>query len=126
MKHWNESFEFVQGSGRLAVLQTCSAVMAGLALVLAGSGLAIADDERSTDLLVESCASCHGPEGQSPGAIPPIAGIPREVLADRLAAFKAGTDPDATIMTRIVTGYSQDELAALARYYAQQSKEDGQ
>lgn len=126
MKHWNDSFEFVQSSGRAVVLQTCSAVMAGLVMVLAGSDLAIADDERSTDLLAEGCASCHGPEGQSPGAIPPIAGIPREVLADRLAAFKAGTDPDATIMTRIVAGYSQDALAALARYYAQRQKEDGQ
>lgn len=126
MKHWNDSFEFVRDSSRPAVLQICLAMIAGLVLVLAGSGLAIADDERSTDLLAEGCASCHGPEGQSPGAIPPIAGIPREVLADRLAAFKAGTDPDATIMPRIVAGYSQDELAALARYYTQRQKKDGQ
>lgn len=101
-----------------------SAAMAGLVLALAGSGLARADDERAMNLLAESCASCHGREGRSPGAIPPIAGIPREELAARLATFKAGTDPDATMMTRIVAGYSQDELAALARYYSE-IQEDG-
>lgn len=77
-------------------------------------------------MLAGSCASCHGTEGRSSGAIPPLAGAPQAVLAARLAAFKVGNDPNATIMSRIAAGYSDDELEALARYFANLTAEEEQ
>ncbi|MFC6487045.1 c-type cytochrome [Nitratireductor sp. GCM10026969] len=99
---------------------------AGLGLLLACGFPASATDRDTVSALAAGCASCHGTEGRSPGAIPPLAGTPRAVLAARLSAFKAGDDPDATIMSRIAAGYSDDELEALARYFANLTAEEEQ
>lgn len=92
------------------------AVVIGLALTTAGFMPAVAQD--SIAVLAASCTSCHGTDGRSPGTMPSLAGLPEEVLATSLAAFKAGEDPSATIMSRIASGFSDDELDALARYFA--------
>jgi cytochrome c553 len=40
------------------------------------------------------------------------------VLRAQLRDFKAGKIPNATVMTRISTGYSDEQLDALARYFS--------
>lgn len=75
--------------------------------------------EIDPSVLAGTCANCHGPDGRSPGAIPSIAGIPFEILLAQLQAFKAGSVPGTTVMTRIATGYSDEELEALARYFSE-------
>lgn len=70
-------------------------------------------------VLVASCTNCHGPDGKSSTAIPSIAGQPESRLLQRLQAFKAGTAPEATIMTRLIKGYEDAEIKALARWFAQ-------
>lgn len=99
---------------------------AGLGVLLASAVSAPVMAEEPVSMLAGSCASCHGTEGRSPGAIPPLAGAPQAVMADRLAAFKAGNDPNATIMPRIAAGYSDKELEALARYFANLTAEEEQ
>lgn len=86
-----------------------------LAMGLAGGASA----ETDASVLAGTCANCHGPDGISPGAIPTIAGAPFEVLLAQLRAFKAGEVPGTTVMTRIATGYTDEELEALARYFSQ-------
>ncbi len=41
------------------------------------------------------------------------------MLNAQLAAFKAGEAKDATVMTRLALGYSDEELEALARHFSE-------
>lgn len=93
----------------------------GAAALLLAAGLAPAPTLASEDVsvLAGACANCHGTDGRSPGAIPAIAGQTFERLHERLVAFKAGEAPDATVMTRHATGYTDEELEALARYFSE-------
>ena len=45
--------------------------------------------------------------------------LPAAEIADRMIAFKAGSRP-ATIMDRIAKGFSEDEIRAIAAWYAAQ------
>lgn len=74
-------------------------------------------DEVQVDLLAGTCTTCHGPDGRSPGAIPTIAGKSEQALLESLLAFKSG-DLQGTIMNRHARGYTDEELAALARWFA--------
>jgi cytochrome subunit of sulfide dehydrogenase len=88
------------------------------ALALLATGLACGEDqiERS---LAANCTGCHGPNGNSTGAIPPIAGLERADIADALREFKAGTRP-ATVMQQHAKGYTDRELELLADYFSRQ------
>jgi len=69
-------------------------------------------------LMAASCMNCHGPQGVSPGAMASIAGRTEPEIAQMLIAYRAGTIPGATVMTRIMKGFDDAEITALARYYA--------
>ncbi len=71
-------------------------------------------------VLAATCVSCHGPGGHSGTDIPSIAGQSESRLRARLLAFRNGTAPDATIMTRLMKGYDEAQIAALARWFAQE------
>lgn len=90
-------------------------------MAAAGPSAAEAVDEAA--VLAAPCASCHGPDGRSPGSIPSIAGIPYRVLAAQLSAFKANEVPDTTIMNRLARGYSDAQLDLLARWYSERSRD---
>ena len=49
--------------------------------------------------------------------MPRLAGLPAPRIADSMRAFRAGTRP-GTIMPRIAKGFSDDEIAAIAAWYA--------
>jgi sulfide dehydrogenase cytochrome subunit len=69
--------------------------------------------------LAGACANCHGTDGRSQSAIPPIAGRPEATLLAQLKAFRSDTPPPGTtIMNRLVKGYSDEQLEALAKYFA--------
>jgi cytochrome subunit of sulfide dehydrogenase len=70
-------------------------------------------------LLAATCANCHGTEGRPvPGeAMPRLAGQPQEALAASLRAFRDGSRP-ATVMHQLAKGYSNEEIDALAAYFA--------
>ncbi|SFV13612.1 c-type cytochrome [Pseudoduganella namucuonensis] len=70
--------------------------------------------------LAANCAACHGTNGATLGnALPPLAGQPKETLLASLLAYKAGTR-SATIMTQIAKGYTDEQLAQLAAFFAGQ------
>ena len=73
-------------------------------------------------VLAASCANCHGPDGRSTGGIPTLRGLPEAHLLQRLQAFKAGTAPDATVMTRLAKGYDEEQLKALAQWFSKKGK----
>lgn len=68
--------------------------------------------------LSATCFTCHGTDGRSVGGVPPsLAGQNREYLLQQMLDFKAGKRP-ATIMHQQAKGYTDEELAAIAGYFA--------
>ncbi|QIL81189.1 c-type cytochrome [Diaphorobacter sp. HDW4A] len=95
----------------------------GLALLLAlplGTFAATEARLRAQDvaLLAASCANCHGPDGRSVGEIPSLRGATAAHLQQRMRNFKTGKATDATVMTRLMKGYADDEIDALAQWFA--------
>ncbi|MBF5007687.1 c-type cytochrome [Diaphorobacter caeni] len=69
-------------------------------------------------LIAASCANCHGPDGRSVGEIPSLRGATSAHLQQRMRDFKSGKAADATVMTRLMKGYADDEIDALAQWFA--------
>lgn len=94
-----------------------------LALIsLNGLTSPIAHAQTTVDISIpaNTCLNCHMADADPARAIPPIAGQPEAVLRAQLIAFKSVTPPPhTTIMDRLVSGFDDDELAALAQYFSQ-------
>lgn len=85
-------------------------------LGLAGTAAARPDIEP----IARTCNGCHGLGGVSVGySMPSIGGLPKEYLKRIMKQWKYG-ERSALTMDRIVKGYSDDQLDALAEYFAQQ------
>lgn len=93
-------------------------------LLAAGLGTAQAQDldPATVQVLAGPCANCHGPDGRSPGAIPSIAGLPEDAAVRQMLAFRDDADPSATVMPRLMKGFDEDEIRALARWFAEMPK----
>jgi cytochrome subunit of sulfide dehydrogenase len=80
------------------------------------SGAAMAAIE--IDVLARTCNNCHGVSGVSVGhSMPSIGGLPREYLKTVMKQWKYDERGAAT-MNRIVKGFSDDEIDALAIYFS--------
>lgn len=79
------------------------------------SGGAFAQD--NAPLLAQSCAGCHGQAGEGAGSIATIAGYDRDAFITVWEEFRNNERP-ATIMNRIAPGYSAEDVAVLADYFA--------
>lgn len=73
--------------------------------------------------LAANCAICHGTNGRAVqgSTVAALAGRPSQELVTILSQFRDGTRP-ATIMHQIVKGYTDAEIAAMARYFSRQSR----
>ena len=71
--------------------------------------------------MAANCASCHGTEGHpaAGSTAPKLAGRASSELIQIMAQFREGKKP-ATLMHQISKGYSPEETAAIADYFAQQ------
>lgn len=67
--------------------------------------------------LAVACFGCHGTDGVSRGAIPSLAGRSERLLLLALGEYKSGAS-SGTVMNRIARGYSDEELALLAAWFA--------
>jgi cytochrome subunit of sulfide dehydrogenase len=84
-----------------------------------------------TRTLAASCAQCHGTDGRgsaepasasaaAPSAVNPLralAGIDAATLTAQMRAFQRNERP-ATVMGQIARGYTDAQIADLARYFA--------
>ncbi|WP_328592033.1 c-type cytochrome [Tepidimonas charontis] len=68
-----------------------------------------------------ACANCHGTNGHAQPGMEALAGKDKDELLQKLLDFKSGRKP-ATVMHQLSKGYSDDELRALAAYFAAQKK----
>ncbi len=63
-----------------------------------------------------SCLGCHTVNADD-NPVPPIGALTAEQIVSAMQAFRAGTRP-ATVMDRIAKGFSDEELKAIAQWYA--------
>jgi len=64
-----------------------------------------------------SCSGCHAASEAVETPVPRLAGLPAPRIAEAMRAFRAGTRP-GTIMPRLAKGFSDDEITAIAAWYA--------
>lgn len=105
-------------AGRLAL---AGGLVFGATMLLGSAAWA----EPTPEMLSNTCAGCHGTNWVSAGpAMPTIAGMPAAHIEAMMQQFKkgkteAGSRPE-TIMGRIAKGYSDEEIKAIAGFYAKQ------
>ena len=105
--------------------------MAGL-LAASGASLALAQQPapppsfassnttaKGVQSMAANCAMCHGTQGRAKANSPlaSLAGKPRDEIVQAMAQFKSGQKP-ATVMHQIAKGYTDEEIAAMAAYFA--------
>ena len=92
---------------------------AALAGALVAAAPAWAQDALLARNLAATCANCHGTNGASAGGTASLAGMPSADLVASMQAFKAGTR-SATIMHQLAKGYTDEQIALLAGWFAAQ------
>ncbi len=65
-------------------------------------------------MLADNCMSCHS-GGANNATIPNLTQYPASAIVSQMKAFKDGSRP-ATVMARHAKGYSDEDIAALAKY----------
>ncbi len=75
--------------------------------------------ETSENIAAHSCAGCHGTDGYSLSSMPRIAGLNEKYFLQTMKEYKTDTR-SSTIMGRLAKGYSDDELAGIAKFFAKQ------
>lgn len=100
---------------------TLVAAIAAFAASFAAASLAAAQaaDPQLARNLAATCANCHGTNGGSAGGTASLAGMPSADLVASMQAFKAGTR-SATIMHQLARGYTDEQIALLAGWFAAQ------
>lgn len=73
--------------------------------------------QAGTPFGVAACTGCHPAHAGGPNAIPSLAGRKATEIEDAMRGFRAGERP-ATVMGRIAKGFSDDEIRAIAAWYA--------
>ena len=76
---------------------------------------------RGIAAMASNCAMCHGDEGRpAPGSnVARLAGRPAAATVEAMNAFREGRR-EATVMHQIAKGFSEEEIAAMAEYFARQ------
>lgn len=92
-------------------------------LVVAAGGLglpAAAQDDAATRELAQTCAACHGPEGNSQNpAYPILAGQSWRYIYIELKDFKEGRRKDPQ-MSPMAASLTREQMMALGNYFAAQ------
>ena len=99
----------------------CPVAWAVVLSVVLGSSVAAAEDQAARSLAA-NCTGCHGPAGNSAGAIPTIAGLEKAYIVTAMQEFKAGTR-QATVMHQHAKGYTDQEIEILAEYFSKQKRQ---
>ncbi len=93
-----------------------------LALAATGVARAQAPDPLQVRSWAASCANCHGTNGQAQPGMESLAGVAKDDIVKKMQDFKAGRKP-ATIMHQLSKGYSDEQIEAIAGWFAAQKKQ---
>ena len=99
-----------------SIVWAAAATVAVVCLTMTVGSAVAADGAR----LAEGCSSCHGIEGRGGRAIPSLAGQDEARLREQMHEFAKG-NARSTVMSRLMAGYSDEEIAALAAYFSRVS-----
>ena len=89
--------------------------------LLAAAGLVQAQDAAQVRSWAAACANCHGTDGRAQPGMEALAGANKDDIVKKMLDFKAGRKP-ATIMHQLAKGYSDEQITAIAGYFAAQKK----
>ena len=67
------------------------------------------------------CANCHGTNGQAQPGLASLAGASKDETVQKMKEFKSGARP-ATLMHQLAKGYTDEQIEAIAAYFAAQKK----
>jgi len=68
-------------------------------------------------LWASTCMTCHGSQGRAQPGMVSLAGMNRNDMISKMTDFKTGRRP-ATIMHHIARGFSDQQITAIAGYFA--------
>jgi sulfide dehydrogenase cytochrome subunit len=85
----------------------------------AAQGATGPDPLRAGAYLAANCANCHGTAGQATSALPGLAGMPREGFIQAMKDYREGRR-NPTIMHQLAKGYSDEQIALMAEFFARQ------
>ena len=92
------------------------------AALVAASGLVQAQiDPLQARSLAASCAACHGTDGRAQPGMESLAGANKDDMIKKMLDYKAGRKP-ATIMHQLAKGYTDEQIEAIAGYFAAQKR----
>jgi sulfide dehydrogenase cytochrome subunit len=86
--------------------------------ILLAASIGSAHAAGNVEALANTCNNCHGVNGVSVGpTMPSIGGLPEAYLKNIMLEWKSGARFSAT-MSRLIKGYSDEQIAELAAYFA--------
>ena len=106
----------------MRIHSTIRAWAAATALLATGTaGFAQTTDMHHVRALAATCAACHGTDGRAVAgeANIPLAGLTKDRIVSQVQDFRDGKRP-ATVMHQIAKGYSDEQITALAAFFAAQ------
>jgi sulfide dehydrogenase cytochrome subunit len=66
-----------------------------------------------------SCSGCHPASTRVPSPVPRLVGLDRAAIVRAMQDFRSGQRA-ATVMDRLAKGFTDDEIQAIAAWYATQ------
>ena len=106
------------------------AILCGLVFFASSAALAQQGDAERGQQLTQTCAACHGADGNSPaGNFPSIAGQHQKYLAKQLRDYQLGNQTNGEsgrydiLMADQVQGLSEQDILDIAAYFAGQQHE---
>ncbi|MFN4262682.1 MAG: c-type cytochrome [Thioalkalivibrionaceae bacterium] len=84
---------------------------------------ASAEDVTWAAVAGSSCFACHGAAGAGAGSVVGLAGYPEDLMVSQMKAFRDGQRP-ATVMNRHAKGYTDEEIAAISAWIAQNTAQN--
>ncbi|RUO30863.1 cytochrome c4 [Aliidiomarina sedimenti] len=106
------------------------AILCGVVLFASNAALAEEGDIERGQELTQTCAACHGADGNSPsGDFPTIAGQHNKYTIKQLHDFQTGNESQGergrynVLMADQVAGLSEQDIRDLAAYFAAQEHE---
>ncbi len=114
------SSEALTATNQGVLMKICQMMTTVVLLTASALACAQAPDALQVRGWAASCANCHGTLGQALAPMQSLAGSPKEVIVQRMMDFKSGKVPSATIMHQLAKGYSDEQIVAIAAYFAAQ------
>jgi sulfide dehydrogenase cytochrome subunit len=95
---------------------------AALLVIAMTASSAVCAQDSAARSMAAACAICHGTDGRAVTQdLVPLAGLPREHIASQMRAFRDGQRP-ATVMHQIAKGYTDQQIDAMAAWFASQKR----